>query len=97
MADVDDGDAAAAQMAVASPEKVTNYLKRVIPVILEDDDGLEVSALEQAFADKSGIESLKKFIADPQSRALLVSRYVQSHAIPTLHTYVKKFGCCFIY
>ena len=81
MADVDDGDAAAAQMAVASPEKVTNYLKRVIPVILEDDDGLEVSALEQAFADKSGIESLKKFIADPQSRALLVSRYVRTYVI----------------
>ena len=74
MGEDDDGDSAAAQMAVASPEKVTNYLKRIIPVILEDYDGIEVAALEQAFSDKTGIEALKKFIADPQSRALLVSR-----------------------
>ena len=81
MADVDDGDSAAnsaAQMAVASPEKVVNYLKRIIPVILEDPDGLELAALEQAFGDKSSLESLKKFIADPQSRALLVSRLLTS-------------------
>lgn len=79
MADVDDENAAsAAQMAVASPEKVTNYLKKIIPVILEDYDGLEVSALEQAFNDRNGVEALKKFIADPQSRALLVSRILAS-------------------
>ena len=77
MADVDDGDSAsssAAQMAVTSPEKITNYLKKIIPVILEDYDGVEVNALEQAFGDKHGVDSLKKFIGDPQTRALLVSR-----------------------
>lgn len=81
MAEVDDGDSAAnqaAQMAVASPDKVTNYLKRVIPVILEDYDGAETGPLEQAFADKSGMDALKKFIGDPQSRALLVSRILAS-------------------
>ena len=80
MAEVDDGDSAgntaAQSLAAASPDKVSNYLQKVVPVILEDYDGLEKLQLERALADKMGADALKKFISDPQSRALLVSRHL---------------------
>ena len=78
MAEVEDsdGNSAAQSLAVAAPEKVSNYLKKVVPVILEDYEGLESSSLEAAFADKNVQDALKKFIGDPQSRALLVSRHL---------------------
>ena len=81
MSEVEDGDSAVASQApqnlsAAQPDKVSNYLKRIIPVILEDYDGVELSALERAFSDKNGADGLRKFIMDPQSRALLVSRHL---------------------
>ena len=81
MSEVEDSDSAVASQAsqnlsAAAPDKVSNYLKRIIPVILEDYDGVEFSALEKTFADKNGADALRKFIMDPQSRALLVSRHL---------------------
>ena len=80
MADVEEdnsgGGSSAPPMAAAAPEKVSNYLRRIIPVILEDYDGIELTALDRAFGDKNGAEALRKFISDPQSRALLVSRHL---------------------
>jgi dynein heavy chain 1 len=75
MTEVEDGSDSAQSMATASPEKLVNYLRKIVPVILEDYDGVEVPALNRAFGDKNGSESLRKFISDPQSRALLVSRH----------------------
>ena len=81
MSEVEDGDSGVASTAsqnlsAAAPDKVSNYLKRIIPVILEDYDGVELSALERAFSDKNAADGLRKFIMDPQSRALLVSRHL---------------------
>ena len=81
MSEMEEGDSAVASqppqnLSAAAPDKVSNYLKRIIPVILEDYDGVELSALERAFADKNGVDSVRKFIIDPQSRALLVSRHL---------------------
>ena len=58
MSEVEDGDSAVASQApqnlsAAQPDKVSNYLKRIIPVILKDYDGVEFSALERAFSDKN--------------------------------------------
>ncbi len=74
-AEEDAASAAAQSLAVVSNEKLVNYLRRIVPVILEDYDNLEVNALDRAFNDKNGVEALRKFIADPQARALLVSRH----------------------
>ena len=78
MADLEDSGTdpggGAGQLAAATPEKVSNYLKKIIPVILEDDEGLDNLALERAFNDKNGGDALKKFMIDPQCRSLLVSR-----------------------
>lgn len=52
---------------------LTNYIKRVVPVLLEDDDELH-PALLTALADKNNCEILKKFIGDPQCRAILIQR-----------------------
>ena len=81
MSEVEDGDSAVASQAsqnlsAVQPDKVSKYLKRIIPVILEDYDNVELSALESAFSDKNGADGLRKFIMDPQSRALLVSRHL---------------------
>ena len=78
MADLEDsgGDpgGGAGQLAAATPEKVSNYLKRILPVILEDEEGLDSLSLERAFSDKNGADALKKFMIDPQCRSLLISR-----------------------
>lgn len=50
-----------------------NYIKRVVPVLLEDDDEIH-PALVAAVTDKNNLEILKKFIGDPQCRALLIQR-----------------------
>ncbi|PRD30031.1 UNVERIFIED_CONTAM: Dhc64C [Trichonephila clavipes] len=50
-----------------------NYIKRVVPVLLEDDDEVH-PALLTALSDKTNLEILKKFIGDPQCRALLIQR-----------------------
>ena len=80
MADMEDSGAdpggGAGQLAAASPEKVSNYLKKILPVILEDEEGLDTLALERAFSDKNGGDALRKFMIDPQCRSLLISRYV---------------------
>lgn len=49
------------------------YIKRVVPVLLEDDDDIHPSLLI-ALDDKNNIEILKKFIGDPQCRAVLIQR-----------------------
>lgn len=49
------------------------YIKRVVPVLLEDEDEIHPS-LQVALSDRSNLDTLKKFISDPQCRALLIQR-----------------------
>lgn len=58
---------------LADISQFVNYIKRVVPVLLEDDDDIH-PALLTALADKNNIEILKKFIGDPQCRAVLIQR-----------------------
>ena len=51
----------------------SNYLRRVVPVLLEDADDTP-EALNSALKDKASIESMTKFLADSQVQALLVQR-----------------------
>ncbi|CAN8013158.1 unnamed protein product [Ixodes persulcatus] len=52
---------------------LVKYLRRVVPVLLEEDDVVHPS-LESALSDKGNLEILRKFIADPQTRSLLIQR-----------------------
>ncbi|KAG8185039.1 hypothetical protein JTE90_017062 [Oedothorax gibbosus] len=60
-------------LELADVSLFVNYIKRVVPVLLEDDDEVH-PALVTAVTDKSNVEILKKFIGDPQCRALLIQR-----------------------
>ena len=61
-------------VALAPPDKVVAYLRRVVPVILEDNLD-DVSALDNALCDKNTLEWVKKFIGDGSCTALLVQRH----------------------
>jgi len=51
----------------------SNYLRRVIPVLLEDAEDTP-EALIHALKDKTSIDCMKKFLSDPQIPVLLVQR-----------------------
>jgi len=60
-------------VAQAPVEKVINYLRRVVPVILED--GAEnQAALDMAMADKGAVDLVRKFIGEASCTSLLVER-----------------------
>ncbi len=75
MADSGDSDAqqAAAAQAVMEVSAFANYLRRVVPVLLEDVEDTP-AALVTAFKERASIESMKKFISDPQVSVLLIQR-----------------------
>lgn len=52
---------------------VINYLRRVVPVLLEEDDVVHPS-LEAALSDKNNVDVLRKFISDAQIKSLLIQR-----------------------
>ncbi|CAN7982336.1 unnamed protein product [Ixodes hexagonus] len=52
---------------------LVKFLKRVVPVLLEEDDVVNPS-LETALSDKGNLDIFRKFIADPQTRSLLIQR-----------------------
>lgn len=58
---------------LADIKQLIKYIKRVVPVLLEDDDDIP-PALETSLQDKNNAEILKKFISDPQCRAVLIQR-----------------------
>ncbi|ESP05087.1 hypothetical protein LOTGIDRAFT_151884 [Lottia gigantea] len=60
-------------LSVAETASFTQYLRRIVPVLLEDEDP-SLKSLDAAFADKNHVESVKKFLSDPQVSALLVQR-----------------------
>ena len=64
---------AAAAQAVMEVSAFANYLRRVIPVLLEDAEDTP-AALVSALKERHAIESMKKFISDPQVPTLLIQR-----------------------
>ena len=74
MADSGEGDAqATATQQVVEVSTFANYLRRVVPVLLEDADDTP-ETLIHALKDKASIDCIKKFLSDPQVPALAVHR-----------------------
>ena len=67
MSEVDEGDASAAALNVASVDKLSAYLRKIVPLLIDDGEG-ETSALDRALKDKNGVEAQKKFLSEPQIR-----------------------------
>ena len=68
-------------LVVASVDKMQNYLRRVVPVLIEEDEAgspeMQVEGgdpLAVALNDKKSVETVRKFMSEPQVRALLVAR-----------------------
>lgn len=75
MADNNDPDAqAAATQSVMEVSSFANYLRRVVPVLLEDVEDTP-AALVASLRERSAVETMKKFISDPQTPVLLVQRF----------------------
>lgn len=75
MADSGEGDAAqpAAAQAVSEVSAFANYLRRVVPVLLENSDDTP-DTLVAALKDKQAVECMRKFLSDPQIPCLLAQR-----------------------
>ena len=67
-----DGQASATQQVV-EVSTFANYLRRVVPVLLEDADDTP-EGLIHALKDKSSIECIRKFLSDAQVPALAIHR-----------------------
>lgn len=71
-----------ANVALADLDTFVSYLKRVSAPIL--DSSLEnTSDIERLFTDRSSIESIKKFISDPQCQTILVSKTITPKEDPS--------------
>ena len=78
MDDPDAGSAAGSLPVPASLVKVQSYLRRIVPVLMEEGNEtpeVATQALEKALWDKNGEEAIKKFMMEPAARALLVARH----------------------
>ncbi|XP_022096690.1 cytoplasmic dynein 1 heavy chain 1-like isoform X2 [Acanthaster planci] len=73
MADNSDTESQSTQ-AVAEVPSLVKYLRKIVPLLLED--GEASPALDNALADKSRVECMKKFLSDTQTQSLLVERNV---------------------
>lgn len=52
---------------------LVQYLRTVVPALLEEDDVLHPS-FKQCLQDPAALDKLKKFICDPQTKAVLIQR-----------------------
>ena len=73
MSDNDPTMMAAQAAAVVDVSSFSNYLRRVVPVLLEDVDDTP-EALNNALKDKSSVECMKKFLSDSQIAALFIQK-----------------------
>ena len=74
MSEVSDvGDPAQVQVALADVNNFLKYLRRAVPICLEED-AVSSPAFEAALGDKAHQESIRKFISDPQTRAIFIQR-----------------------
>jgi dynein heavy chain 1 len=72
----------AAIISLADLDTFVGYLKRVCAPIL--DSSLEnTNDIERLFTDRSSIESIKKFISDPQCQTILVSKTITPKEDPS--------------
>ena len=62
-----------------------NYLRRVVPVLLEDADDTPRS-LVSALKEKGALDCMKKFLSDPQIPVLFVQRNTTKGENLYLHT-----------
>jgi dynein heavy chain 1 len=71
-----------ANVSLADCDTFVSYLKRVCAPIL--DSSLEnTDDIERLFTDRSSIDSIKKFISDPQCQTLLVSKTITPKEDPS--------------
>ena len=74
MADTGGGDSQpTATQAIIEVSAFANYLRRVVPVMLEDGDDTP-EALIACLKDKNSIDCMKKFLGDSQVPVLFVQR-----------------------
>lgn len=74
MTDISDvGDQAQVQVAIADVNNFLKYLRKAVPVCLEEDV-VTSQAFETALGDKAHQEAIRKFISDPQTRAIFIQR-----------------------
>lgn len=52
---------------------LVQYLRSVVPVLLEEQDVLHPS-FQECLTDAAQIEKLRKFITEPQTKAILIQR-----------------------
>ena len=85
MAESGDGDSqqAASTQSVIEVSSFANYLRRVVPVLLEDADDTP-EALILALKEKTAIESMKKFLSDSQVPVLLVQKQTTKGSLAAL-------------
>ena len=67
------GDQTQVQVVLADVNNFLKYLRRAVPICLEEDS-VSSPAFEAALGDKNHQESIKKFIGDPQTRAIFIQR-----------------------
>ena len=60
-------------VALVDVQVVINYIKRVIPALLEEDSAIHPS-LEVLLRSDVTTEKIKKFISDGQMKSLLIQR-----------------------
>lgn len=77
MADTSETEAqsvpAAQSQAVMDQSVLGNYIRRIVPVNLEDSDDTP-AALVTCLKEKATMDAMKKFISDPQVACLLIQR-----------------------
>ena len=58
---------------VADISVLQKHIRKLVPLLLEDG-GEAPSSLEAALEEKSSVEQMRKFLADPQIHTVLVER-----------------------
>lgn len=61
------------EAAVVDVKNFTNYLRRVVPLLLEGDPEVPLE-LDTTLKDPLHVDYIRKFLADAQTRSLLVTR-----------------------
>lgn len=62
-----------AVQTVADTSVLQKHIRKLVPLLLEDG-GEAPASLETALEEKSSVEQMKKFLADPQVHTILVER-----------------------
>lgn len=62
-----------AVQTVADPSVLQKHIRKLVPLLLEDG-GEAPASLETALEEKSAMEQMRKFLADPQVHTVLVER-----------------------